>query len=264
MTVAPSALGRHGRLPVEDATVVLMLYKGEIVGHRDPRIGGAEDRRHRARPPGRPGVRRRASRPRPRRGSWCRCRCSSTRASASRSTPARANTSRRLDLQGAGRQARERAFELLYEAEAKDADPSAIVAVLPIPPDGYTRRPWRPACTSTVAEFDALITPVRQGLDARTHARGRPDLLRLATFELAHRPDVPTAVAIDEAVDLAKQFSTEESGRFVNGMLSRIAAEVPGRCRYRRLTRRSPTECPPAAVGRGRRRRRRAGGGVGR
>ncbi len=51
-------------------------------------------------------------------------------------------------------------------------------------------------------------------------------LLRIGIFELLHRPDVPKAVVIDEAVELAKQYSTEESGRFVNGMLARISEEV--------------------------------------
>jgi N utilization substance protein B len=51
-------------------------------------------------------------------------------------------------------------------------------------------------------------------------------LLRIGTFELGWCPDVPTAVAITEAVELAKQYSTKDSGRFVNGLLSRIAAEL--------------------------------------
>ncbi len=51
-------------------------------------------------------------------------------------------------------------------------------------------------------------------------------LLRMATYELLHQPDVPAAVTISEAVELAKQYSTEESGRFVNGVLASIAAEV--------------------------------------
>ena len=51
-------------------------------------------------------------------------------------------------------------------------------------------------------------------------------VLRIATYELLDRPDVPTAVVIDEAVELAKRFSTDDSGRFVNGMLSAIAKKV--------------------------------------
>jgi len=52
------------------------------------------------------------------------------------------------------------------------------------------------------------------------------NVLRLATYELLHT-DVPTAVAIDEAITLAKELSTEDSGRFVNGLLGRIAAARP-------------------------------------
>jgi transcription antitermination protein NusB len=52
------------------------------------------------------------------------------------------------------------------------------------------------------------------------------NVLRLAAFELAERPDVPVAVVIDEAVDLAKRFSTDNSGRFVNGVLAALAPEL--------------------------------------
>jgi N utilization substance protein B len=51
-------------------------------------------------------------------------------------------------------------------------------------------------------------------------------ILRLATFELAFRPDVPTGAAISEAVILAKRYSTDDSGKFVNGVLSAIADQV--------------------------------------
>ena len=48
-------------------------------------------------------------------------------------------------------------------------------------------------------------------------------LLRIGVFELLWRDDIPTAVAINEAVELAKSLSTDESGRFVNGLLGRVA-----------------------------------------
>jgi hypothetical protein len=51
-------------------------------------------------------------------------------------------------------------------------------------------------------------------------------LLRIATYELAHRDDVPTGAIISEAVELAKRYSTDDSGKFVNGLLARIAREV--------------------------------------
>lgn len=51
------------------------------------------------------------------------------------------------------------------------------------------------------------------------------NLLRIGIFELLYRPDVPPAAAINEAVELAKMLSTEDSGRFVNGLLGRVARE---------------------------------------
>ena len=54
-------------------------------------------------------------------------------------------------------------------------------------------------------------------------------ILRLATYELLHRPDVPPSAAINEAVEAAKELSTEDSGRFVNGVLGAIAREIDER-----------------------------------
>ena len=51
-------------------------------------------------------------------------------------------------------------------------------------------------------------------------------VLRLGCYELTHEPDVPTAVVISEAVELAKQYSTKDSGRFVNGLLAHIAEQA--------------------------------------
>ena len=53
-------------------------------------------------------------------------------------------------------------------------------------------------------------------------------VLRLASWELLHNAEVPAAVAIDEAVELAKQYSTDDSARFVNGVLGKIALHAQG------------------------------------
>ncbi len=52
------------------------------------------------------------------------------------------------------------------------------------------------------------------------------NVMRLGVFELLERPDVPTAVVLNEAVELAKRFSTDDSGRFVNGVLAAVAGDV--------------------------------------
>ncbi len=124
---------------------------------------------------------------------------------------------------GTRREARERALSLLYEADAKSEAPPAVLADLPVPPD-----PFVSAVVLGVAErqadIDALIS--RYAIDWALDRMPVIDrtLLRMATFELLARPDVPTGVVISEAVELAKRYSTEESGRFVNGVLSSIAA----------------------------------------
>lgn len=74
-----------------------------------------------------------------------------------------------------------------------------------------------------IDEIDELIMSYAQGwtLDRMPHVDRA--LLRLAAWELLFNAEVPTPVAIDEAVELAKEYSTDDSGRFVNGVLGRIA-----------------------------------------
>ena len=52
------------------------------------------------------------------------------------------------------------------------------------------------------------------------------NVLRLAIYEMLHRDDIPPVVSINEAVDIAKKFSTEDSGKFVNGILDKVKAEL--------------------------------------
>jgi N utilization substance protein B len=126
----------------------------------------------------------------------------------------------------ARRQARERALGLLYEAYSKDQPAGTIIADLPVTPDPY-------AATLALGVQDHrgdLDSVVARHLKGGWRLERLPviDLavLRLATYELAHEPGVPVAVVISEAVELAKQFSTDESGRFVNGVLGAVAAEL--------------------------------------
>lgn len=52
------------------------------------------------------------------------------------------------------------------------------------------------------------------------------NVLRLAIFEMLHRDDIPPIVSINEAVDIAKKFSTDDSGKFVNGILDKVRGEL--------------------------------------
>jgi transcription antitermination protein NusB len=122
-------------------------------------------------------------------------------------------------------QARERALTLLYEAELKDSPPSAVLEDLPVPPDPYTV-----SLVETVAshrsEIDTMIDGAAIGWDLDRMAVVDRNVLRLAVAELLASPGVPTAVILNEAVELASAYSTDDSGRFVNGVLATVAVQV--------------------------------------
>ena len=123
------------------------------------------------------------------------------------------------------RRARERALDLLYESETKSIAPAAVLAGLPVAPDPYAAALVR-GVGAHLEAIDALIDAhARAWAIDRLPAIDR-QLLRIATYEIAFGGEVPVAVAIDEAIELAREFSTEESGRYVNGVLAAIAAET--------------------------------------
>lgn len=72
-------------------------------------------------------------------------------------------------------------------------------------------------------EIDELISSYAQGWTIERMPNVDRAILRLASWEILHNPEVPAAVAISEAIGLAKEYSTEDSSRFVNGVLGRIA-----------------------------------------
>jgi N utilization substance protein B len=76
---------------------------------------------------------------------------------------------------------------------------------------------------AALPELDAAIGEAAEDWTVDRLAALDRAILRLAAFEVLHRNDVPVAVAIDEAVGAAKELSTDASGRFVNGVLGRIA-----------------------------------------
>ena len=123
--------------------------------------------------------------------------------------------------------ARERSMILLYEAASKSLPVRDVVDGQVVEPDALTR---------------LLVLGVdehRDRLDAEiaAHAKGWTlgrmplidlTVMRIAAFELLGRPEVPVAVVLDEAVELAKRFSTDDSGRFVNGVLSALVPVLRG------------------------------------
>ena len=123
--------------------------------------------------------------------------------------------------------ARERALALLYEAELKGVPADEVVAALAVPPDAYAAS-LVAAVSDRRSEIDALVDGAAIGWDLDRMAVVDRNVLRLAVAELLTEPDVPTAVVLNEAVELASAFSTDDSGRFVNGVLAALAERLRG------------------------------------
>jgi N utilization substance protein B len=132
---------------------------------------------------------------------------------------------------GARTTAREAALQMLYAIDATGSDVDRAIADF-----------WRelPGDAEGRAYADELVRGVRRDLtqlDERIRAASQNwriermaridrNALRLGAFELLTRDDVPRAVILDEAVELAKRFGSEESSKFVNGVLDRIADDL--------------------------------------
>ena len=123
--------------------------------------------------------------------------------------------------------ARERVIVLMYEAASKGTALADVVAAQVLPLDALAAD-LVSGVAGCFGECDALITEHSKAWTLERMPMMDLNILRLGTFELLHRPDTPVAVVIDEAIELAKRFSTDDSGRFVNGVLSAIAKTVRG------------------------------------
>jgi len=75
-------------------------------------------------------------------------------------------------------------------------------------------------------EIDAKIRTLADNWDFERLAVVDRNVLRLAVYEMLHRPEIPPVVSINEAIEIAKKFSTAESGKFVNGLLDRVKNEL--------------------------------------
>lgn len=126
------------------------------------------------------------------------------------------------------RQARRLALEILYQADVTHADAVAVLAEREatdreIPP--FTRDLVL-GVSEHVDELDRSLATHAEGWSVERMASVDRTILRLARYELGYSGEVPVGAVIDEAVRAAKELSTEDSGRFVNGVLGKIAAEL--------------------------------------
>jgi transcription antitermination protein NusB len=127
--------------------------------------------------------------------------------------------------EGPRHEARERALALLYEAELKDLSPTEVLASLPVAPDPFARD-IVVGVESSTARIDEFVASAAVAWELHRMPVVDRTILRMATYELLEHVEIPVAVVIDEAVELAKQYSTDDSGRFVNGVLSEVARKA--------------------------------------
>lgn len=153
---------------------------------------------------------------------------------------------------GARHKARRRAVDLLFEAEARDADPVDLAeerVTLAITDDGVAPvNPYTVTVVRGVAEnLDRLDSTISSYLQEwtldRLPAVDRA-ILRIAVWELFHATDVPPVVAVDEAVELAKELSTDDSPGFINGVLGQVVLVAPQVRSAAAATAAAPDEAP--------------------
>jgi transcription antitermination protein NusB len=123
------------------------------------------------------------------------------------------------------RAAREQALQVLYSVVVGSREPRDALAEIVGESDDEQRTFVEELTLGTLEyadEADRIVRPLLEGWALERLPTIDRLLLEMATFELHCRPETPTAVAINEAVSLAKRFSTEDSGRFVNGVLSAV------------------------------------------
>lgn len=131
---------------------------------------------------------------------------------------------------GARTKARKRALDVLFEAEQRGVEPRSVYlrlagdATSPINP--YTEQ----IVDGVVAHrdrIDELVATYAEGWSLDRMPAVDRNLLRIGVWELMYSDEVPANVAIDEAVSLASELSTDDSPAFVNGVLGRIASLKP-------------------------------------
>ena len=124
-------------------------------------------------------------------------------------------------------EARKRVFEMLFEREFRtDETPEEIfdIAMEDAPGDeiDYIRKVFFGVCEKQ-EELDNLIAKYAKGWKTNRMSRVSRSIIRLCIYEMRYVPDVPSSVAINEAVELAKKYGGEDDAPFVNGVLGGVA-----------------------------------------
>ena len=127
--------------------------------------------------------------------------------------------------------ARKQALDLLYETDIRGTNLLETLVARDIPAEGPDARPIREYTRELVngvsdnrRKIDELITTYAQGWDMDRLPAVDRNILRLGIYEILWSTSVPTSVAIDEALDLAKELSSDDSSKYIHGVLGRIAS----------------------------------------
>ena len=127
--------------------------------------------------------------------------------------------------------ARKQALDLLYETDILGTNLLETLIERDIPAEGPDARPIREYTRELVngvsenrRKIDELITTYAQGWDMDRLPAVDRNILRLGIYEILWSTSVPTSVAIDEALDLAKELSSDDSSKYIHGVLGRIAS----------------------------------------
>ncbi|SDO27752.1 NusB antitermination factor [Nakamurella panacisegetis] len=127
--------------------------------------------------------------------------------------------------------ARKRALDVLYAADARGADPLDVLSERvdseEAAPLGEYAETLIRGYADHAARIDDLLSEHAEGWTLNRMPAVDRAILRIAVYELVYSPDVPAAVAVDEAVELAKSLSTDNSPRFINGVLGQILLIAP-------------------------------------
>ncbi len=128
---------------------------------------------------------------------------------------------------GRRRQAREYALKMLFQIDQGGLPPQEVMDYFLGENQASEEvleyaRALTSGVTREMGEIDRLISRQAQNWRLARIAAVDRNILRVAVFELLHCPDVPASAVINEAIEIAKKYSTEESGRFVNGILDKI------------------------------------------
>jgi len=127
--------------------------------------------------------------------------------------------------------ARKQTLDLLYEADIRGASAADLLALRDVVEEGPDARPIREftktlisGITDNKRKIDELITTYAQGWDMDRLPAVDRNILRLAIYEIVWSSDLDDGIAIDEALTLAKELSTDESAGYIHGVLGRISS----------------------------------------